>query len=206
MSLLDPAVALLHRLLVLLAALLPGPEPVQLGLAIVVLTAAVRLALVPLSLRSLRGTRSREALQPQLQALRKKHHKDPASLAREIQELHRRAGVSPLAGMGPMLLTLPVAMALYRMLGLLGNPLGTHWIPLAVTGAPAAVVLAALLGGLLLVAWLSSRQQPAQPAFLRVLPFGTVACAMVVPLAVSVYLLTTTAWTVAERAVLPRLL
>ena len=40
----------------------------------------------------------------------------------------------------------------------------------------------------------------------RLLPFGTVAAALAVPLAVTLYLLTTTAWTVTERALLPRLL
>jgi YidC/Oxa1 family membrane protein insertase len=40
---------------------------------------------------------------------------------------------------------------------------------------------------------------------LRLLPYGTVAIAPVLPVAVGVYLLSTTAWTVAERAVLAHL-
>jgi YidC/Oxa1 family membrane protein insertase len=206
MSFLDPAVALLHSLLMLVAPAMPGPEPVQLAAAIVVVTVAVRTALLPLSVRSFRGQRARTSLAPEVDALRKKHPHDRATLAREIHELHRRAGVSPLAGFGPLLLTAPVVLTLFRMVNLLGSPLSTHWLPLLSTGSPAtAIALVLLLLALLAVAWVSSRQQPEGPVALRLLPFGTVAFAVAAPLAVSVYLLSSTAWTVAERAILPRL-
>jgi YidC/Oxa1 family membrane protein insertase len=206
MSLLDPAVSVLHALLVHLAAQLPGPLSVQLSVAICLLTFGLRGALLPAAVRSLKSQRARTALVPQVEVLRKKHRHDRASLGREINELHRREGISPLAGLGPLLLTAAATMTLFRMVSLLGSPLGTHWLPLLSTGgAVAACVLGGLLAALLLVAWLSYRQQSAGRFVLRVLPFGTVAFAALAPLAVSVYLLSSTAWTVAERAVLPRL-
>jgi YidC/Oxa1 family membrane protein insertase len=109
---------------------------------------------------------------------------------------------------------------------LAGNLFGTS----LATHAPAVIMAAGLLSapalvtsGLLLalgvVAWRSSIQQvrrvressvgPAPGAQLllaRLMPFGTVAVALAVPLAVSLYLLTSTTWSVTERAVLPRLL
>lgn len=104
---------------------------------------------------------------------------------------------------------------------LLGAPLAGHWpAVLASAGlisAPAAV-FAALLLGLLALARLSSRHAarqaaqaagPAGPAvpgwLIRLLPYGTVGFAAIAPVAVGCYLLTTTAWTVVERAVLPHL-
>jgi YidC/Oxa1 family membrane protein insertase len=83
------------------------------------------------------------------------------------------------------------------------------------TAPTLAVVL--LVSALIAVAALSSQQQvrrlrqaatgelPASQILIaRVLPFGTALAALVVPLAVSIYLLTSTAWQVGERAVLPR--
>jgi YidC/Oxa1 family membrane protein insertase len=105
--------------------------------------------------------------------------------------------------------------------GLFGVPLSAHLPGLLLTaglvGAP-TVLGAGLLGALLLVAYASSRQQvarvrtlatgeipPLQLLLARVLPFSTVAVAAVVPVAVSLYLLTSTTWMLAERAVLPRI-
>lgn len=103
----------------------------------------------------------------------------------------------------------------------LGAPLTEHW-PQVLLGAgalgPPAAALAVLLLALGVVAHLSSRQQAARlaaaapttapvpgAAVLRWLPYGTVAFAAAAPVAVGLYLLSTTAWTVAERAVLERL-
>lgn len=64
-------------------------------------------------------------------------------------------------------------------------------------------------GPLAVVAWFSIRWQDRQrdlaapgARFLRLLPYGTVAATTFVPLAASLYLLTTTTWTVVERAIL----
>ncbi len=103
---------------------------------------------------------------------------------------------------------------------LLGAPLGSHWLTGAGPWSGQGLVFAAVFGLLVLVAWLSARAArrwagpaglaPAQQtgvtgALLRALPFATVAVAAVVPLAAGLYLLTTTAWAVAERAVFYRL-
>jgi YidC/Oxa1 family membrane protein insertase len=109
---------------------------------------------------------------------------------------------------------------------LFGAPLGVHWPLLAAT--PAYLGLAVLLA---VVAWFASRRQSRQAAqagqagqagesgqagqaglvmgalpgrLLRLLPFGTLLTAAVVPLAAGLYLLTTTTWTVVERAILHR--
>lgn len=206
MSLLNPAVAMLHSLLVLVAAYLPGPAPVQLAVAIALVTLALRTLLLPMSIRSYRSREARAALAPQVEALRKKHRKDRATLGREIHALNQRAGVSPLAGVAPLLLAWAVGLALFRMVYRLGSPLGSHWLPLLSTATPATLVaLGLLLCALLAVAWVSSRQQPAGPAVFRAIPYGTVVFAVAAPLAVSVYLLSSTALTVLERVLLPRL-
>ena len=202
MSVLDPVVAALHHVLSTLAGAVPG----GLVVAIVLLTVGVRLVLFPLALKAFRGQRALSALAPEVQRLRTKHAKDPQRLAEELRAVHRTAGVSPFAALAPMLLSAPIGMALYRMVSLLGDPLGSHWLPLLSAGHLATWALfGALLLALLVVAFLSSRQQQGTPRLMRLMPFGTVAFVPVLPVAVGVYLLSTTAFSVIERAVLPHL-
>jgi YidC/Oxa1 family membrane protein insertase len=104
---------------------------------------------------------------------------------------------------------------------LFGAPLATHGpavlLSAGLLSLPSLVVVGLLLA-LLLVAYRSSVQQvrrvreasagdaqAMQVLIARLLPYGTVAAAMAVPLAVALYLLTSTAWAVTERALLPRL-
>jgi YidC/Oxa1 family membrane protein insertase len=103
---------------------------------------------------------------------------------------------------------------------LLTTPLGSHWLtgpgPVSIHGL-LFIGLFTLLAGAAFAAARVSRTadpalaaagQPGQPAGLglvsRVLPYTTVVIAAFVPLAAGIYLLTTTAWTAAERAVLRR--
>src|SRR5579859_2078443 len=74
------------------------------ALAIVVCTALLRALLLPFTFRVIRGERARAALAPQIQALQRKHGKDPRRFAEELTALHRQAGVSPYAGLLPGLL------------------------------------------------------------------------------------------------------
>ena len=109
--------------------------------------------------------------------------------------------------------------------------LGSHWLTGAGPWSSQGLVFGAVFVLLTLVAWLSTRaarrwaapvpaRQPGEPGrqrgapaqqpgavgfLLRILPFATVAFAALVPLAAGLYLLTTTAWAAAERAVFHRL-
>jgi YidC/Oxa1 family membrane protein insertase len=139
------------------------------------------------------------------------------------------AGMLPALAQGPALFviyrmcTLPLvggAANTVLTANLLGAPLASNLPGLVLTAGVLSVptLLAVLLvTALLLVAYASSRQQvrrlrsmvvgdipPAQLLIARTLPYGAVAAAAVVPFAVSLYLLTSTTWMLAERAVLSR--
>jgi YidC/Oxa1 family membrane protein insertase len=230
LHLLDPAVHVAYLAVTTIAALLPFGGGAATALAIVVFTVAMRLCLIPLSLRAARGDRSRARLAPDLARLRARHAKDPARLAEEVRRLHEREGVRPLAGCLPQLLQMPVLSVVYRLFvadtvagqpnlllatTLVGAPLGSSW-PVAVAASGVlsgpGLVAALLVGSLVVVAVLSSRQARARagavagPArFAALLPFSTVVVASVVPMATAVYLLTSGAWSLGERAALARL-
>ena len=249
--------------------------------AIIAFTMAVRVLLMPLSLRALRGQAAQARLAPQLQALRQRYARQPEKLQQEMSALYKREGTSMFAGFGPILLQWPFLSVMYLLFrsphvggktntllshDLLGVPLGTHWLSGAgVLSAQGAVFLAvfALLAG---VCWLSARlarrwtpipaaapapapsrapsakrppagtkaaptrtkaapapaqaasapakarpvsakaaPAPAQPpqvpggALVKALPYLTVVIAAFAPLAARIYLITSTAWSLAER-------
>ena len=121
--------------------------------AIVVLTLAVRAALHPLTRRAVRGERARLSLAPKLSDLRRRHAGDPTRLAEESMALYRAAGVSPFAGLLPVLAQAPVFIVLFNVFEGQTGVLGEHLF----TGGPVLVFLA-LLAGLTVVAWLTSRR------------------------------------------------
>lgn len=84
------------------------------GLAIIILTIIVRLVLLPLTVRQTRSTKAMQSLQPKLQELQKKYVKNQQKLQQEMIKLYREAGVSPLGCLWPMLIQLPIWIALYQ--------------------------------------------------------------------------------------------
>lgn len=218
-----PVAGAYHVLTSLVTALEPLTGTYAAVIAIVLCTLAVRLCLVPLSVRAHRGLQARAELMPQLKQLTERHRDNPERLQREVAKLQSESGTSLFAGFLPTLAQLPFFWLMYTLFSrgivagesnqlisgsLLGAPLGLHWPIL--TGTPAYVVLAVLLA---VVAWFSARLQlrrmdeaatPLSRRLAKLLPFGTLATAAFVPLAAGLYLLTTTTWTLVERTILQR--
>jgi YidC/Oxa1 family membrane protein insertase len=280
----DAAYHVVSGLATLLAPLAGG---LATAAAIVGFTVAIRLLLLPLSYRAMRGMAAQARIAPQVQALQKKHAGHPDRLQRDLAALYRSEGTSMFAGCLPALAQWPVLSVVYLLFrspqiagapntllshGLFGAPLGSYWLggagPLSAQGAVFAGLFLLLAG----IGWLSARLArrigaPATPAAVpgtpaagpgtpaavpgisaagpgtpatgpgtpatwpartpvtgpaevaprgaaasvfaalaRVLPYFTVAVAAFVPLAAGVYLLATTAWTLAERALVQRAL
>jgi YidC/Oxa1 family membrane protein insertase len=84
------------------------------GLTIIALTIVVRGLMYPLTIRQLHATRAMQALQPRLKDLQKKYAKDRQKLGQEQMKLYRESGVSPAGCVLPMLIQLPIWIALYQ--------------------------------------------------------------------------------------------
>jgi YidC/Oxa1 family membrane protein insertase len=194
--------------------------------AIVLFTVAVRLIVMPLSLRGLRGQAAMARLAPQLQALRKRYAQQPDRLQREMTALYKREGTSMFAGLTPLLLQWPLVSVIYLLFrstqiggkpntlltrDLFGVPLGSHWLDgagaVSLHGLVFLGVFAVLAGlcwfsvrlGQLMSAQQAGADAAAPSALIRVLPYLTVAIAAFVPLAAGIYLLVSTGWALAER-------
>jgi YidC/Oxa1 family membrane protein insertase len=198
------------------------------GLAIVLVTIAIRTALIPLNLAVVRAEGHRRRIAPQLARLRARYAKQPERLRKETLALYAAEKVSPIAGFIPGLAQAPVLTLVYALFTsntidghanallhatLFGAPLGRHLIAAAGGALTADVVAVALIVFIALIAWLSRRAarraalplEPAQQRIADVLsfaPFLTVVFAALVPLAATVYLAISTSWTLIERQVM----
>jgi YidC/Oxa1 family membrane protein insertase len=203
--------------------------------AIIGFTMAMRLLLLPLSYRAMRGMAAQARVAPMVQDLRKRCAGQPDRLQREMTALYQAEGTSMFAGCLPLLVQWPaftVLSLLFRssQVGgapntllthrLFGAPLAGYWLGGAGAFSAQGAVFAGLFVLLAGIGWLSARiarragsapvvtgtaaADRMSATLVRLLPFATVAIAAFVPLAAGLYLATSTAWTLAERAVLAK--
>ena len=85
------------------------------GIAIIVFTLFMRLVTLPLTVRQFKSTKAMQAIQPKMQEIQKKY-KDPKRRQEETLKLYREAGVNPVGCIFPMLVQMPIWIALYRAL------------------------------------------------------------------------------------------
>ncbi len=227
-----PIDAAYHLVLALAGAFTPLLGGLAVAAAMVLFTIMVRLLVLSLSYYAFRGQRAQARIAPRVQELYKCHSGQPERLQRELSALYAEEKAGMLTGCLPALLQIPFFTVVYRLFlsgtvnggpnlllhqRLFSASLGSHWLSGAGPWSGQGLVFLAVFALLILVAWLSTRaarrwatpapsqQQGAVGFLLRVLPFATVALAALVPLAAGLYLLTTTAWSAAERAVFHRL-
>jgi len=86
------------------------------GIDIILLTVAIRVAFLPISIKSQRSMMRLQRLQPQVEKMREKFKDDRDRLNREMVDLYKRNHVNPLGGCAPMLLQLPIFIGLYEAL------------------------------------------------------------------------------------------
>lgn len=88
----------------------------NIGLSIILLTIVIQLILTPLRLPSLHSARKIRKLKPHLDDLKEKHKDDNTALAQAQLNLYKEHGVNPFGGILPTLLSIPIIIALYRVL------------------------------------------------------------------------------------------
>lgn len=86
------------------------------GLAIIILSALIKIVFIPFSAISHRSMKKMSKLQPQINTLRDRYKKDREKLNQEIMKLYQQNKVNPASGCLPILVQIPVFFALYRAL------------------------------------------------------------------------------------------
>src|SRR5919112_1649110 len=85
-------------------------------LSIIGLTVVIRAALIPLFVKQIKSSRNMQLLQPKVKELQKKYGHDREKLAAETMALYKESGTNPFASCLPILLQMPIFLALFRLL------------------------------------------------------------------------------------------
>jgi YidC/Oxa1 family membrane protein insertase len=86
------------------------------GLAIIAITACIRLVFFPLANFSFRSMAKMKALQPEMVRLKELHKDDKMKLQQEMMALYKKEKVNPMSGCLPIFVQIPVFFALYKVL------------------------------------------------------------------------------------------
>jgi len=102
----------LFNALIFLYVYLPGHD---FGIAIIILTCAIRLVLYPLMAQSIRSQKILNELQPKIQEVQKQYQNDKQQQAKAMMELYQKEKFNPFGGCLPLLIQLPILLALYQV-------------------------------------------------------------------------------------------
>jgi YidC/Oxa1 family membrane protein insertase len=188
------------------------------GWAIVMLTASVRIAILPLTIKQFRSMAAMQRIQPKVKALQNKYKgkNDPEAkkeMQKELMELYKEHNVNPFASCLPLVFQMPVFIGLYQTLRNFhpsGDKsfLGIHdiFVNLSTIGGVTEVVMVgayclSMLGSTLLFSFVQDRQQKFLFASMSVIfiPF-----IMRVPAGVGLYWITTNIWTIAQQGIVKK--
>lgn len=107
---------ILNLLIVFYGLLNTAKIPGSLGFAIIILTLIIRFALWPLTTQQLKSSKKMAELKPHLEKIKVTHGHDKVRHQQEISRLYKEHGVNPLSGCLPLVLQIPVFIALYQVL------------------------------------------------------------------------------------------
>ena len=115
------------------------------GIAIILFTLAIKTILLPLTAKQVKAMRMMQKLQPEIQEIQKKNKNNPQKSQKMIMDLYKKNKTNPFSGCWPMLVQMPILIALfmalreffipYSELEGIGNPnlivdhVGFLWIP-----------------------------------------------------------------------------
>ena len=99
------------------------------GVAIALLTVAVRIFLIPLTTKQVKSQQAMQRIQPELKRLQAKYKNDRVKLNEEMMKFYKENKVNPLAGCLPILMQAPLFIVLYRLILDLSHDEGPKHIP-----------------------------------------------------------------------------
>ncbi len=104
------------------------------GLAIIILTIAIKLITFPLTYQQIRSAKSMREVQPLVEEAKRRYGKDKEKLSQETMRIYKENGVNPAMGCLPMLIQMPIWFGLYSALRNLADTAssfnqGFLWLP-----------------------------------------------------------------------------
>jgi len=98
--------------LVLLYQYIPGHD---FGVAVIVLTILIKFLFYPLGVKAIKSQKALSGLQPKIKEIQEKYKDNKEQQTKEIMGLYKKEKINPFSGCLPLLIQLPVLIALYRV-------------------------------------------------------------------------------------------
>ena len=189
------------------------------GLAIILLTFTIRLAMLPLTIRQFRSMAAMQVVQPKVKALQNRYkgktaREDRAKMQAELMELYKEHNVNPFGSCLPLLIQAPVFIALNAVLRFHIHPTGDQaflginsiFVKLNELTPVAEYTLIALyvgsmLGSTLLFSFVTDRQQK---YMLAAMPIVFVPFVLNFTTGVMIYWITSNFWTIGQQGMIKR--
>jgi YidC/Oxa1 family membrane protein insertase len=183
------------------------------GMSIVAMTVVVRLAILPLTIKGVKSMNALRELQPQMKEIQEKYKNDRQRQQQEMMKFYRENQINPLGSCLPLLLQIPVFLALFFLLN--GDefkdqltPASQGWLFIDNLAEPATGGALAVLMILYVVSqlasslvMLSTATDRTQRMLFLLLPFAIIPFAINFPAGLLVYWVTTNVWTFGQQLV-----
>src|SRR5688572_14850338 len=183
------------------------------GLSIVALTFVTRIVILPLSVSQIRSMRALQAYSPQIKAIQERYKDDKQRQQREMIAFYQENKINPFASCIPLLLQLPVFLALYQLLNgdafkaemLAQPPVDFSFIndlTEKATGGPlVALSILCIITRMGASAVMASRADRNQRIIMFALPFVFAPFVITFPAGLAVYWISTNIWTLGQQTV-----
>lgn len=174
------------------------------GFVIIVFSIIIKFALHPLTKQSLKSMKKMQLLQPKITELKEKHKDDPQKVQKETMKLYSTYGINPMGGCLPMLLQMPILIALWSLFNVaidirqqpfmlwinnLSAPDVIYRLPFKIPlfGIDVISGLAILLGVTMFFQQKMSVKDPSQKALVYLMPVMFTALFMTFPSGLNLY-------------------
>lgn len=165
------------------------------GLSIIVVTILIRLLLLPLNIKQLKSSKAMQDIQPELKKLQEKYSSKDANTQQKLQQetmaLFQKHGVNPLAGCFPILIQMPILIAMYHAI-MRTDEISNHTFLWFALDSPDYVL--PIIAGVftfiqqkLMMAGNPAAQNPQMVAMLYVMPIMITVFAFFFPAALALY-------------------
>ena len=106
---------LFHPLFNLLVFLYNTASFHDIGIAIILVTLIIKIILYPLSVKSIKGQKALQELQPKMEEIKRKYKNNKEQLGRAMMELYKKEKISPMSSCLPLLIQFPFLIAVYHV-------------------------------------------------------------------------------------------
>lgn len=174
------------------------------GVAIILLTIFVKLLLHPINVKSLKSMKAMQTIQPKLKEIQQKYANDKQRINAETMQLFKSHKVNPMGGCLPMLLQLPIYIALYQVLW---NSIELYHAPFfwfyRDLSAPDPYLVSPILLGIFMVAQQkltpTTSTDPAQQKMMMIMPVMFTLFMLFLPSGLVLYILVNTVMSVTQQ-------